>query len=153
MTTAIWLLKTEPDAFSLEELAARGDAGEPWNGIRNYQARNFLRQMSVGDSVLVYHSACKVPGVVGEAVVIRSAYPDPDALEPNSPYFDAKSTPEANRWSVVDVRYVRHFRRTVTLQEIKKDERLAGMALLKQSRLSVSPVTEKEYRVLSSLSD
>lgn len=153
MTTTVWLLKTEPDAFSLEELAARSDKGEPWNGIRNYQARNFLRQMAVGDRVLVYHSACKVPAVVGEAVVIRSAYPDPDALDPNSPYFDAKSTLEDNRWSVVDIRYVCHFKRAVTLQDIKQDERLADMALLKQSRLSVSPVTEKEYRVLSSLSD
>lgn len=153
MSAGIWLLKTEPVVFSIADLAQRAEQGEPWNGIRNFQARNYLRQMNVGDLALIYHSGCAQPAIVGQAVIIREAYPDAEALNPSSNYFDAKSSADNIRWSLVDVRFSHQFTTPVTLKQIKLDERLASMALLKQSRLSVSPVTEKEYRVLSTLTD
>lgn len=153
MTASIWLLKTEPDEFSIDDLAQRGVQGEPWSGIRNFQARNYLRQMKMGDIALIYHSGCAQPAIVGQAMVIHEAYPDAEALNPSSDYFDAKSSSDNIRWSIVDVRFSHLFNTPVTLKQIKLDERLASMALLKQSRLSVSPVTEKEYRVLSTLAE
>lgn len=148
-----WLLKTEPDAFSIEDLAACGDAGEPWNGIRNYQARNFLQQMQPGDRVLLYHSSCAVPAVVGEGTVISEPYPDPDALNPESPYYDPKSRADQPRWWVVDVRYQRHWPTPVTLKSIKQQPELADLPLLKQSRLSISPVSDDHWQALERLSN
>lgn len=148
---ANWLLKTEPDVFSIDDLAAAGAEGEPWNGIRNYQARNFLREMTPGDRVLIYHSSCAEPGIVGEGVVITDPSPDPDAVNPESPYFDPKSSADNNRWSVVRIRYVRHWPGVVSLKAIKAVPDLEQMALLRQSRLSVSPVTNAEWRRLESL--
>ncbi|MHA7878853.1 MAG: EVE domain-containing protein [Saccharospirillum sp.] len=146
-----WLLKTEPDSFSIDDLAACGARGEPWNGIRNYQARNFLQQMRPGDKVLIYHSSCAVPGVVGEGVVISEPYPDPDALNPHSAYFDPKSQADKPRWWVVDVRYQQHWATTVTLKTIKQQPELAELPLLKQSRLSISPVSETQWQALARL--
>lgn len=148
---ANWLLKTEPDEFSLDDLEAKGAEGEPWNGIRNYQARNFLKQMQPGDRVLIYHSSCAVPGVVGEAEVIGEPYPDPDALNPSSKYFDPKSSTEQTRWWVVMVRFKRRWSQTVSLKTLKQQPGLDAMALLRQSRLSVSPVTDKEWEIISSI--
>lgn len=143
-----WLLKTEPDSFSIEDLAACGAEGEPWNGIRNYQARNFLQQMTPGERVLIYHSSCAVPGIVGEGVVIGEPYPDPDALNPDSPYYDPKSQADRPRWWVVYVRYKQHWPNTVTLKRIKQQPELGDLPLLKQSRLSISPVSDEQWRVL-----
>lgn len=148
-----WLLKTEPESFSIEDLASRGNGGEPWNGIRNYQARNFLRQMNPGERVLIYHSSCAVPGIVGEGVVISEPYPDPDALNPNSTYYDPKSRPDKTRWWVVDVRYVKHWSKVVSLKVIKQTEALSDLVLLNQSRLSISPVTDEQWYQLSRLTN
>ncbi len=145
---ANWLLKTEPDVFSIDDLAAAGKQGEPWNGIRNYQARNFLREMKPGDRVLIYHSSCAEPGIVGEGEVISAPAPDPDALNPESPYYDPKSSADNNRWSVVQIRYVRHWPEVLSLKTLKALPELKNMALLRQSRLSVSPVTDAEWQHL-----
>ncbi|EAR11377.1 EVE domain-containing protein [Reinekea blandensis] len=148
---AVWLLKTEPGEFSIDDLAERGSDGEPWNGIRNYQARNFLREMQVGDLVLIYHSACATPGIVGLAEVIRDAYPDPDALNPESRYFDPKSHADNIRWSLIDVRFLQKYSAPLSLKAIKAEPSLGEMKLVNSSRLSVSPVTEAEYQTLCSL--
>lgn len=148
---AVWLLKTEPNEFSIDDLSAQGQQGEPWNGIRNYQARNFLRQMKVGDLALIYHSACAVPAIAGLSEVISEAYPDPDALNPDSRYFDLKSSPDNNRWSRVDVRFVHKYHQPLSLKAIKAEPALAEMKLVNSSRLSVSPVTPTEYQTLCTL--
>lgn len=148
---ANWLLKTEPDVFSIDDLAKAGKKGEPWNGIRNYQARNFLREMTPGDRVLIYHSSCAEPGIVGEGEVIGGPKPDPDAVNPESDYFDPKSSTDNNRWSVVQIRYVKHWPGVISLKTIKTVPELEQMALLRQARLSVSPVTDTEWQRLETL--
>jgi len=147
-----WLMKTEPDAFSIDDLAKVGT--EPWNGVRNYQARNFMRQMQVGDGVLFYHSSCAVPGIVGTAKVVSEPYPDPTQFDPKSDYFDPKSTREEPRWSLVDVAYERKLDRTITLDEIRQHTDRLGedFALVRRgSRLSVMPVTAAQWKLLLSL--
>ena len=147
-----WLMKTEPDAFSIDDLAKVGT--EPWNGVRNYQARNFMRQMQVGDGVLFYHSSCDVPGIVGTAKVTSDPYPDPTQFDPKSDYFDPKSAREEPRWSLVDVAYERKLDRTVTLDEIRQHTDRLGedFALVRRgSRLSVMPVTAAQWKLLLSL--
>ncbi len=137
-------MKSEPDAYSIDDLAR--DGVEPWDGIRNYQARNLMRdEMSVGDRVLFYHSNAKPPGVVGIAEIASSAYPDPTQFDPDSAYFDDSSSPDDPRWLLVDVRYVSHLERIVGLPEIKDDPALADMVLVKRSRLSVQPVSAEEF--------
>ena len=147
-----WLMKTEPDAFSIDDLAKVGT--EPWNGVRNYQARNFMRQMQVGDGVLFYHSSCAVPGIAGTAKVASNPYPDPTQFDPKSDYFDPKSAREEPRWSLVDVAYERKLDRTVTLDEIRQHSDRLGedFALIRRgSRLSVMPVTAAQWKLLLSL--
>ena len=147
-----WLMKTEPDAFSIDDLAKVGT--EPWNGVRNYQARNFMRQMQVGDGVLFYHSSCAVPGIVGTAKVASDPYPDPTQFDPKSNYFDPKSTREEPRWSLVDVAYEHKLDRTITLDEIRQHTDRLGedFALVRRgSRLSVMPVTAAQWKLLLSL--
>lgn len=151
MNGQIWLLKTEPSEFSIDDLQAKGKKGEPWDGIRNYQARNFLRDMALGDRVLIYHSACAIPAIVGEGKIIKAAYDDYNALDPKSKYFDAKSSPEKNRWSLIDVCFSEKYSQPVTLAEIKTIGELSEMKLVKQSRLSVSPVSAEEYDIIASL--
>jgi predicted RNA-binding protein with PUA-like domain len=151
MAKAIWLLKTEPNEFSIDDLKACGAQGEPWNGIRNYQARNFLREMKTGDLAFIYHSACDEPGIVGLSTVIKTDYPDLDALDSTSKYFDEKSSPDNIRWSLVDVKFKKKYKSTLSLKAIKADPRLAEMKLVKSTRLSVSPVTEEAYKVLLTL--
>ncbi len=140
-----WLMKTEPDAFSIDDLARVGT--EPWSGVRNYQARNFMRDgMAVGDGVLFYHSSCAEPGVVGIAEVATPAYPDPTQFDRKSPYFDPKATRAEPRWMLVDVRFVRKLKRTITLAELRDAPRLEGLGLLQRgSRLSVMPVTRGQW--------
>lgn len=146
-----WLMKSEPDAFSIDDLARV--EREPWSGVRNYQARNFMKAMTVGDGVMFYHSSTAVPGIVGLAVVASDVYPDPTQFDKKSPYFDPKSTREEPRWALVDVAFERKFKRVVALEELKADaDRLEGFALLQRgSRLSVMPVTSSQWKTILSL--
>ena len=139
---AYWLMKSEPEEFSIDDLRSRPKKTEPWDGVRNYQARNFMRdQMKKGDLVLFYHSNCEVPGVVGIAKVVREGYPDPTAFDPEDKHYDPKSDPENPRWFLVDVQYVRRTKRTIPLAELKANPALEGMALVRKgNRLSVMPV-------------
>ena len=141
-----WLFKSEPSSFSLDDLTNRPDATEHWDGVRNYQARNFLRdQIKEGDQVLFYHSNIAEPAVVGIAEVVKGGYPDWTAFDPGNPHFDPRSAPEKPTWYMVDVRFVRELPRPVTLSQLKTIPELAGMALLNRSRLSVQPVREEEW--------
>jgi predicted RNA-binding protein with PUA-like domain len=148
-----WMMKSEPDAFSIDDLERVGT--EPWNGVRNYQARNFMRDgMRLGDGVMIYHSNCKVPGVAGLATVASAAYPDPTQFDPKSHYHDPKATPETPRWFLVDVAFERRLKRLIPLEEIKQhaDALGEGFALTaKGSRLSVFPVTAAQWKLLLSL--
>lgn len=144
-----WLFKTEPDAYSIDDL--KRDRQTPWEGIRNYQARNRLRDdVKKGDQVFIYHSSCKVPAIVGLAEVIREAYPDPTQFDPESPYYDPRSPADAPRWLRVDLRYLRHFPHPVPLSAIKADPALADMELVNRSRLSIQKVEVAAARHLLS---
>ena len=139
-----WLMKSEPDEFSIDALATKKT--EPWSGVRNYQARNYLREMRVGDGVLFYHSSCDVPGVVGIAVVASAAHPDPTQFDPKSDYFDARSARAAPRWSLVDVKFKRKLKRVITLTELKTHGELADLILIRPgNRLSVLPVSKAQW--------
>jgi len=145
-----WLMKTEPDAFSIDDLKKAGT--EPWDGIRNYQARNFMRdEMSIGDPILIYHSRTKPLGIVGEAEVASKPYPDPTQFDPKEKYYDSKSKPEDPRWILVDVAYRRHFPNIVTLDTIKTLPGLEDMLVIRRGmRLSIQPVTQSQYeRILA----
>lgn len=138
-----WLMKSEPDEFSIQDLRKLGRAR--WDGVRNYQARNFLRQMQEGDQFFFYHSSCAEPGIAGIGRIVRSAYADPGALDPNGPYRDAKATAEANPWSAVDVEFVEAFASSLRLARLKAEPALEDLALVKKgSRLSVMPVSDSE---------
>ncbi len=148
-----WLFKTEPNEYSIDDLAAAPEGVARWDGIRNYQARNLLRdEVQIGDQILVYHSSCKPAGVAGIARVVRSGYPDPAQFDVSSPYHDAKANPQSPRWFCVDIRLVEKFPRLVTLQTIKKQAALANMILVKQSRLSIQPVSAGEWQRILALS-
>lgn len=147
--TAHWLMKSEPDAFSLADL--RRLRTSAWDGVRNYQARNYMRAMAVGDRVLFYHSNAKPSGVAGLAEVSRTAFPDHTAWDPASPHFDAASTPETPRWWMVEVRFVAAFPRVLALDELRGIPALAGMELFRRSRLSVQPVGEQEFALIEQL--
>jgi predicted RNA-binding protein with PUA-like domain len=146
---AYWLAKSEPDVYSIDDLARDGTTG--WEGVRNFQARNYLRAMKAGDRVLFYHSNAEPLAVVGVAEVAREAYPDPFQFEKGHAYEDPTSKPEDPRWSTVDLRFVEKLARPVALDRIKADEQLAGMEVARRgSRLSVHPVTAAHFaRVLS----
>jgi len=146
-----WLMKSEPEEFSIDDLERVGV--EPWSGVRNYQARNFMRDgMRIGDGILFYHSNCAEPGVVGLAEVRSEAYPDPTQFERRSDYYDPASTREAPRWLLVDVGFRRKFERTVTLAELKDREELGDFALTRRgNRLSVLPVTRAQWTFILSL--
>ncbi|MBY6017493.1 EVE domain-containing protein [Halomonas denitrificans] len=140
---AYWLFKTEPDTFSIDTLKAQGTSC--WEGVRNYQARNLMRdEVKLGDEVFIYHSSCKHVGVAGIATVTREAYPDHHQFNPESPYFDPKSDPNNPRWIMVDVAYQQHLP-LVSLKAIKANPALAEMVLVNRSRLSIQPVTEAEW--------
>lgn len=145
-----WLVKTEPDTFSIDDLAKR--KVEPWDGIRNYQARNFIRDMRRGDGVLLYHSSCAVPGVAGIAKVANAPHPDPTQFDPKNDHFDAGSDRDDPRWTLVDVRFVRKLKRVVTLTEIKSLEDLGDFALTRRgNRLSVLPVSDAQWNAILDL--
>ena len=146
-----WLMKSEPDTFSFQDLKNRPKQREPWDGVRNYQARNFMRDaMSVGDRVLFYHSNTQPPGIVGIAEIVSDAYPDPTAFNKKSKYYDPKSDPEQPRWFLVDVAYVADFQNMLTLEQMKAMPELSEMKVLQRgNRLSITPVSESEYRAIT----
>ena len=148
-----WLMKSEPSAFSINDLALRPGQTEPWDGVRNYQARNLMRDgMRVGDRVFFYHSNCEQPGIVGIAEIVRAAYPDPTAFDPLHKHFDPKSRPEQPAWLMVDVRFIRKLARVITLAELKDRPELDGLALLRRgNRLSVMPVSPEQWEFILSL--
>ena len=144
-----WLMKSEPGTFSLQDLKEAKNGTECWDGVRNYQARNFMRdEMKIGDRVLFYHSVTN-PSIVGTAKVVREAYPDHTAWDPESPYYDPKSSPENPRWMMVDIQFVQEFPHPLSLKEIHRIPGLENMMLLRKGiRLSIQPVTEEEYRII-----
>lgn len=145
-----WLMKSEPDVFSIDDL--KRVKVEPWNGVRNYQARNFIREMKKGDGVLVYHSSCAVPGVAGLATIASAPYPDPTQFDPKSEYFDAGSDHGDPRWTLVDARFQRKLKRVITLEEIKALPSLGDFALTRRgNRLSVLPVTAAQWEMILEL--
>lgn len=147
-----WLMKSEPDAFSIDDL--KKVRKEPWSGVRNYQARNFMwKDMRPGDGVLFYHSNTKVPGIAGLAQVASAAYPDPTQFDPESDYWDPKATPEKPRWFLVDVSFERKFKQVISLESLKANaERLGDFTLLNRgTRLSVLPVTESQWHTILKL--
>ena len=141
-------MKSEPDTYSIDNLESFGV--DHWDGIRNYQVRNFFRdQMQVGDKSFFYHSNCKVPGIVGTMEIASKAYPDHTAFNPSEKYFDSKSDPENPRWLMVDVRYIRHLDRMITLSELRLQKQIADMKLLQRgNRLSVLPLSKKEWEYI-----
>ena len=145
-----WLLKTEPGVFSFDDLLQAPDRTTGWNGIRNFQARNFLRdQMEEGDRVLIYHSSADPPVVAGLAEVVRRGYPDPTQFDAKDDHYDPESTPAAPRWYQVDVKAVRKLPRAVSLEEIRQTKALAKMPLVQRGqRLSVQPVAPEEYALI-----
>ncbi|MDH5328133.1 MAG: EVE domain-containing protein [Gammaproteobacteria bacterium] len=145
-----WLMKSEPDTFSIDDLANRPDQTEHWDGVRNYQARNMMRDdMRPGDKIFFYHSNCKEPGIVGIAKVVKAGYPDFTAFDSQQKYFDPKSDPNNPRWYMVDVQFVRKLKRTITLTELKQANTLADMALVRKgNRLSIMPVTQEQWSMI-----
>ena len=145
---AYWLMKSEPDAYGIDDLER--DGRDMWDGIRNYQARNMMRDdMKIGDEVFFYHSNCKEPGIVGIMKIASEPYPDPTQFDPESKYYDPKSSEEEPRWMLVDVEFVRKLARTITLTELKALPGLDGMILLRRgNRLSIMPVDEQHWALI-----
>ena len=148
-----WLIKSEPEAFSLDDLIQCPNQTEPWDGVRNYQARNMMRdEMQVGHQVFFYHSACKEPAIVGIAEVVTEGYPDDTAFDPEAKYYDPKSDPDNPRWYRVDVRFVRKLKRPISLKELKTIAGLEEMILLRRgNRLSIMPVSSEEWQTILKL--
>ncbi|WP_174626991.1 EVE domain-containing protein [Candidatus Methylobacter favarea] len=148
-----WLMKSEPDAFAINDLYSRPNQTEHWDGVRNYQARNMMRDaMKLGDQVFFYHSNCDEPGIVGIMEVVREGYPDFLAFDLNDQHFDSKSDPARPRWMMVDVKYVKTLARTITLKELKQKAELADFALIRPgNRLSILPVSKKQWDFILSL--
>lgn len=143
--TKYWLMKSEPYAFSIDDLEEVGT--EPWDGVRNYEARNYMRDdMKVGDKILFYHSNVRPPKIVGTMEVASEPYPDPTQFDPDSKYFDEKSSEEDPTWQLVDVKFIQKFENPVTRDAIKKEPALQEMVILKRFRLSITPVTEAEWK-------
>ena len=149
----MWLMKSEPSEFSIDDLKASAKQTNMWDGVRNYQARNMIRDdIKKGDRVFFYHSNCDEPGVVGIMEVVKEAYPDPTAFDPDDKHFDPKSDPDAPRWFVVDLKFKRKLKRTISLAELKRHPELEEMRLLKRgNRLSVMPITPAEWDFILSL--
>ena len=142
-----WLMKSEPEVFSIHDLEREGRTS--WEGVRNYQARNFMRDdMQVGDRVLYHHSNADPTGIAGLARVARTAYPDPSARDPKSDYFDPKASDEDPRWFMVDLAFEEAFSRVITMDELRAEPGLEKMLVINRSRLSVQPVTDKEFEIV-----
>lgn len=147
-----WLMKSEPTCFSIQDLAKRPQQIEPWDGVRNYQARNFLKAMKKGDLAFFYHSSCPIPGIVGIIKITNTAYPDKTALDAQNHHYDPKSTTSKPRWLSVDVQLLRIFKSIISLAELKNQTSLKEMRLLqKGNRLSVMPLTPYEWQHIMSL--
>lgn len=150
-----WLFKSEPSAFSIDDLAAAPGRKTCWDGVRNYQARNFMRdEMRRGDLVFFYHSSCEITGIAGIAEVVRESYPDFTAFDPEDRHYDAKSSEDAPRWFMVDVRLRRKFKRVITLNQLREHshKQLQDFALLRKgNRLSILPVTKKQWDFIANL--
>lgn len=150
MAKQYWLMKSEPDVFGIDDLIKRKNQTEPWDGVRNYQARNFMRDdMKLGDEILFYHSNCKPPGIAGIAKVQKESYPDHTCWDKKSKYYDPKSTKENPRWFMVDVKYVSKFEDVFSLDELKETKGLEEMRVIQKGcRLSITPVTKKEFNII-----
>lgn len=149
-----WLMKSEPSVFGIEHLAKAKNSTTGWDGVRNFQARNYLKEMKKGDQLFFYHSSCEIPGIAGVAAVQREAYPDPTQFDKKDHHYDADSDPEKPRWFMVDVKLVRKFDRVIALEELRKhaDGKLKDMIVLKRgNRLSITPVTKSEWSFIESL--
>jgi predicted RNA-binding protein with PUA-like domain len=150
-----WLMKSEPDTFGIDHLARAKNQTSAWDGVRNFQARNFLRNdMKVGDLAFFYHSSCEVPGIVGTMKVVREGYPDKTAFDPKNDHYDSDSNPDKPRWYVVDVKLEKKFDRIVSLDELRQHAggKLKDMIVLKRgNRLSITPVTKTEWDFIASL--
>jgi len=149
-----WLLKTEPSTFGIEHLAAAPRQTTGWDGVRNYQARNFIRDMKKGDEAFLYHSSCAVPAIVAIVTVVKAAYPDQTAFDRKDDHYDPDSDPASPRWYSMDIKLKRRLKREITLEELKRHARdeLSGMILLRAgNRLSVTPVDEQHWRFILSL--
>lgn len=145
-----WLLKSEPGTFSIDDLAKCKNQIEPWNGVRNYQVRNMMRdEMKVGDLAFFYHSSCKVPGIVGIVKVVKEGYPDDTAFDVSSDYYDANSSPENPRWYMVDVKLVQKFKKIITLDALRANPKLDSLLILRQgNRLSITPVAKEAWEII-----
>ena len=148
-----WLMKSEPDVFSIDHLAKRKRQTEHWDGVRNYQVRNMIRdQMKTGDQAFFYHSSCKEPGIAGIITIVSDPYPDFSAFDPSNKYFDPKRTPANPRWYMVDVRLQRQFDRIISLNELKLHHQLMDMPVLRRgNRLSITPVSTAEWKFICKL--
>ena len=144
-----WLMKSEPDEFGIEHLRTRPKQTEPWTGVRNYQARNYIESMKPGDAVLFHHSNASPSGIAGLAEVVSKPFPDPTAMDPESHYFDPKTEKLGNRWRAVHVKFVKAFPRLLSMDEMRTIPGLESMIVLRKgSRLSIQPVTAKEYQII-----
>ncbi len=151
-TRKYWLMKSEPSAFSIDDLMNAPARTTCWDGVRNYQARNFMRDMAIGDQVLFYHSNADPPAVVGIAEIVKTAYPDPTQFDKKDTHYDPQSERSSPRWDMVDIRHVRRFSRPLTLDQLRRETKLKKMVLLRKgSRLSVQPVSPKEWEHILSL--
>ena len=148
-----WLMKSEPSEFSIDDLKACPKQTDMWDGVRNYQARNMIRDsIKKGDLVFFYHSNCDETGIVGVMQVVKEAYPDPTAFDPNDPHFDPKSNPDDPRWFVVDLKFKRKFKRVITLRELKEHKEIESMRLVQRgNRLSVMPVDSAHWDFIEAL--
>ena len=148
-----WLMKSEPDVFGIEDLKRCPEQTEPWDGVRNYQARNMMRDdMKVGDQVFFYHSNCDIPGIVGIAEVVKEGYPDHTARDPDCKYYDPKATEDNPRWFMVDIKFVKQFDQTISLKQLKEMQEIADMPLVRKgNRLSVMPVEKQHWDAIVSL--
>ena len=154
MTKQYWLLKSEPGAFSIDDLESRPMHTTHWDGVRNYQARNYIRSMKVHDQVLFYHSNAQPPGVAGVAEIVSEPYPDHTAFDQDDKHYDPKSTPLKPTWFMVDVRFVRKFKNFLPLERLRSEAGLQGMELLRMgSRLSVQPVSPDQWKIILKLGD
>ena len=148
-----WLMKSEPDVFGVDDLMKATGKTDTWDGVRNYQARNMMRdEMKKGDLVFFYHSNCKEPGIAGIMKIVREGYPDHTAFDPDEKYYDPKSDPDNPRWYMVDVKHVRKLKQVITLTELKTHAQLSDLPLVRRgNRLSIMPVTKKQWDFILSL--
>ncbi len=148
-----WLMKSEPNTFSIDDLANRPKQTERWDGVRNYQARNMMRdQMTIGDLIFFYHSSCKIPAIVGIVTVASESYPDPTQFDPHSDYYDPKATPDKPIWMLVDIQLVKKFITPITLTQLRNEPQLEDLIVLRKgNRLSIMPVDERHWQHILSM--